>query len=1171
MTKRRPAIAWRVGMLLQVLLVTGISLAATQEAENKPVKVPESKGGSAVAKDKESFPKEPKGGIRLPDGTWLWTGSDDSNDRVSLPWREYQKLLAELEQWRRQAASRKLVTPSLCVVRVRIEQRGEQAVAVIRLSHSFRTSVSQAVVFLGGRKGLLTAATLDGTRLPALESNEEGYTATVETAGEHTLVLDLESPITPRGAKGEVGFEIGLPRAAITILQWEAPGQEIQRLNLVTRLTDPNQPGRPAEVRRLHALETRQLSAAAAGNGLPLGPIESLELTWDPPTRTPLGERVQTVEWDVTIQFAEMQVETTAKAVLRGNARQWRLNLPATASVSVERGPATAEMTAIVPPTVQRNNNNKHEWTVDFPAGASPSDWVVVVTHRLTRPRPEEAGHRGPFAIGPFQVANVFRQTGNVRLVAGPYVRFLVRHGPELRRQELPPGSDEDRSVAVFRLTTGPSGQQPSVQPLLTVEVQPLRGSLIVTPFYHVTLKPGGWQVETRLKLEPIRREVDTLVVEVPPEWRGVEAGPPEIVEGIQSEVGPIGFWQTIAQRVSSDPRVPLALRFAAAHKQPVQVTLTATVPVSADSRQLLLPLPRFPGATMGPTHLSVSVPEDQEVQGELREWVGGRAAATGVPIKPVPKNRAEESPRIQLQAVSSQAIAALHLTWRPYRPALVVESLADVTLSDQQIVVQQTLRLTTSAEPLPRVLHLQGSAAVRTPISTTVLEPDGSGRWRWNVLAESRQADLSLEYVVPRPPVGQTTLAVPLFQIMEASGGQHTVRLWSVATCPLDIRVTSSVWRDLPLETANDRPVWPARIIRAPWSDTVLPLEVSPRCERAITAWIERGLVQAWMGEDTTIRYRVRMRLRRWLNRTLLVQLPAGTDSASVAVLLDGRRLEPADVQKTEGGELVYQLALPEYQAAASLLLEMRYGVSGHQGEWTRTLLPPQLPQAAWDGPLLWHLVGPGSSLPLVGGAVQPQWRWIWQPAGLTLVSPREQEWERWLFSDIEEQKSNATGSGMPNGVWTVGGRQNQAAVIQVWLLPRWPVSLAVSLLLFIVPVAIWCLPTQLRWPTGAAVLLALAILLSLVPFSLLQLLVAGQWGIYAAFTAAVVLVLWRWRRQQQIRYLPGFRREGLAVGPMEAKVMAAGSRRTPLTAANPLSGRHGSVTTSASGNAAT
>ncbi|MCS7270517.1 MAG: hypothetical protein NZ703_05485, partial [Gemmataceae bacterium] len=141
----------------------------------------------------------------------------------------------------------------------------------------------------------------------------------------------------------------------------------------------------------------------------------------------------------------------------------------------------------------------------------------------------------------------------------------------------------------------------------------------------------------------------------------------------------------------------------------------------------------------------------------------------------------------------------------------------------------------------------------------------------------------------------------------------------------------------------------------------------------------------------------------------------------------------------------------------------------------------------------------------------------------------------------------------------------------IQVWLLPRWPVSLAVSLLLFIVPVAIWCLPTQLRWPTGAAFLLALAILLSLVPFSLLQLLVAGQWGIYAAFTAAVVLVLWRWRRQQQIRYLPGFRREGLAVGPMEAKVMAAGSRRTPLTAANPLSGRHGSVTTSASGNAAT
>ena len=113
---------------------------------------------------------------------------------------------------------------------------------------------------------------------------EDGFAAAIETPGEHALTLDLEVPVTSRGAKPELGFEIGLPRAAITTLLLEPPDPAIKRVNLTTRTSDPTQPMRPPEPRRVPALDVKQFaSRPGQETGYALGPVELVEVTWEPP------------------------------------------------------------------------------------------------------------------------------------------------------------------------------------------------------------------------------------------------------------------------------------------------------------------------------------------------------------------------------------------------------------------------------------------------------------------------------------------------------------------------------------------------------------------------------------------------------------------------------------------------------------------------------------------------------------------------------------------------------------------------------------------------------------------------------------------------------------------------------------------------------------------------
>src|SRR5262249_41032521 len=147
--------------------------------------------------------------VKLPDGTFLWLGGASDGERVTLTPQEFQKLLDRVDALKKELAARKPAPPSACAIRGTVQKRGEQLVAALKLTYSFRTAQPNAAVLLGGRRAFLVGAALDGAKLPVLDTGDEGFAVAVEAAGDHKLVLDVEAPVTARGAKAEVGFDLG--------------------------------------------------------------------------------------------------------------------------------------------------------------------------------------------------------------------------------------------------------------------------------------------------------------------------------------------------------------------------------------------------------------------------------------------------------------------------------------------------------------------------------------------------------------------------------------------------------------------------------------------------------------------------------------------------------------------------------------------------------------------------------------------------------------------------------------------------------------------------------------------------------------------------------------------------------------------------------------------------
>ncbi|MGL4419172.1 MAG: hypothetical protein ACRCZF_00780, partial [Gemmataceae bacterium] len=580
--------------------------------------------------------------------------------------------------------------PSECHIRTRIEVRGTRTIALLQVQYRFRTTLPNQSVNLGGQRAFLAAITPAGT--PLVEA--DGLIVAPETPGDQSLTLDLECPVTSRGGKGETGFEFGLPRAAITTLAIVGPPAGIKKITVSTRAgTDAKRT--TDDISRYQPAEGK--------NGPPLGAMDSVDISWELPSpasaapATPL-----TAEAEITARLDDAQLEVQAKLRLRGPPRDWILVLPLMVDVTVERSGSTGNAVGPAASIVRPVDAKSRQWTITTPDNA---DWVVTVSQRVPRPEPR---HAGPYALGPFYVKDVPRQSGSVRLFAPVNLLLAPRTPAEVRRQDLPAGFPADETpAALFRYASAPLKENTPV-PLVEFEVKPARGVVLVTPIHRLRLTEAGWRLRAELKIAPIRTEVEQLTIDVPTGWQNLDVLPPELVEEVREA-----------------PRGKFMVRLAVPRKEPFELTLEATLPVAVTAREAQIALPRFPGSQERRSQVSVTVPEGFEVRGTARSWDGKMLVDDTTEMAPVGAGVGAGAAVVSLGQSFEIGAGALNIAWQPYRPELFAEVLAEVTPFERQIQVQQTVKLS-AAEPLPKLVKWKGPLGLVGLQSTPVLESAG-------------------------------------------------------------------------------------------------------------------------------------------------------------------------------------------------------------------------------------------------------------------------------------------------------------------------------------------------------------------------------------------------------------------------------------------------------------
>jgi hypothetical protein len=1095
----------RLAVAPAVLLAASLALVAQPPQPDAGKKGPDPKAAPTT-------PKAPTT-VRLLDGTFQWLGPNAADpDRVLISPQELQKLNDQIDQLRKQLAARRPVPPSGCAIRAKVEKRGETLVAAVPITYAFRTTAANTPVALGGKRAFPVSAALDGQKLPILETAEDGFAALVETPGDHSLLVEYEAPVTGRGTKTEIGFELGLPRAAITTLAFE-PLPDVKRVNLTTRATDPTQPKPPPPLRQ--SLDAKALAPRSGSDGYPLGPVESVELTWDPPAvAAQPTDQVQTADLQVTCKLTDRGVETTAELRPRGTAREWRIAAPATAEVTATRlrEPGT-DVGPIQPPTVTHPPDpNRPVWKVELPVGASPADWVFAVSLRQDRPKPGD-----PVAVGPLAVLDVARQTGTVKVSAAGSVRLEFEHGPELHRVEP---AAADGTATEFRFATGPTGRNVP-GPLFHVRAYPVAGALRVKPTYTLRLVGTAWQVEAAVHVTPVRTEVSSVTVELPADWRSFQAGPPEVVAGVEQD------------EKAEGPRRRAVIKLAETRRQAFDLELVATSPVEPAAAEAAVSLPLFPSVQHKDGRLEVTERDAQvtatvgpglEVRGTGREWDRDQPAGWGRPLVP-PAGPDGKPPRVATSVTGrfEHGVARVDLAWQPHRPELVAQVRAEVTVERRQVVVVQTVKLQ-PANGAPRPVRFRGPADEAAGLEAEpALRSVGPGEWATADEADPAATTFRFKFAVKIPRSGSDDrgpwkVPVPLFWPTDATRTDTVVGVWAGSDGVQVNGTVSAGWRELPPEPTADRPALPVATLAG--SGTGLPLALDlrePDGPGRFTVWVERGLIRARDDGAGPVDYTARFRLRRWLTDVVELRVP-GRDPV---ILIDGVvRPDATSARDPEDPDaLIVRVPLPEPRAEP-VELEVRYKSTADR-TGVEPLVPPRIRGAAFDGPVRWRVALPGGTVPLLtdGGAAEQ--RWLFRSGAVVPVAgSSDAALDRWFEtgSDPNDQRAGETGQlvvrqATPEPLRVV-------AVTRSWLL------VVCSLSVFLLGLIVSRLPGMIAGPLVALLGGAAAAAAVLYPQPAAQVAGAAEPGLAALVLVLGGLAVGRWYYHRRVVHLPGFAR---------------------------------------------
>jgi hypothetical protein len=856
----------------------------------------------------------------------------------------------------------------------------------------------------------------------------------------------------------------------------------------------------------------KQLAPRADGGGYPLGPIDLLEATWDPPpAATPASEQVRSAAFDILCDVRDTYIETTARVRFHGPGADWKLSAPGNATVTVEAADPTK--TGGRPATASRDPDpNKPVWKIDVPDGGT-ADWVAVATVRQQRPKAADPKYKGPFPVGPFAVLGVARQTGTVRVVGPANTLFRFAHGSELRRESPP--TDAAGTTASFQWTTGPVGSVAPGGPLLTiVEATQLTARVLVRPAYRLTLTEIGWRVRADIQVTPFRTELTAVAVEVPAEWQSLEASPPDTVEGVQVTKTEAG-------------RQAVTIRLAAVKKQSFPLTLEANVLVGPAAQSAAVPLLRFPRSAERDAEITVAVPDGQEVRGSAREWDGEQPAGWGQPLA-APEGRSSRAPTT-IGGKFDHGLARADLSWHAHQPEITAELRAELHVYDRIVRVTETLTLR-SADGFTRPVRIRVPAGVSPPAG---LEPHGPGEWQLPAAAgaksDTKEQTLRFVYSVPRPARppddrGPWKVPVGLCWPVGTTHTDATARLVSHLDRNLAVGTDPAVWRELPPEPVGEPDSRPAVTLAASGADLPLVLEVRP-VPGADAVRVERALIQAWVREDGVTEYLARFRLAGWLAGSVDVRLPGPLAGTNPDFRVDGERPagltqvpDPDDVDRK-----LYRVPLPADRRAA--VLEVRYSVAAaRQPGGESVCVPPQVLGAGYARTVRWQVNLPAGVLPLVVGApVESRWRWrlgMFVPA----AGHTDGYLERWF--QVGSRADDEPGADEPGDATAVTVGQASPQPLRVYRVPAvWFVVLC-SVGVLLLGLIVTRLPTAAIGPVVVVLLAAGACAVALAPHPAAQVAGAGQFGLAALVAALAVQGAVRWSYRRRVTHLPGFSR---------------------------------------------
>lgn len=1021
---------------------------------------------------------------------------------VVLTPEKYQELLDQIEAARRPTRPEKPDLPGVCKLTLQVDGNEVR----VRATFEFVTDRPRALVALGCQRAWPTAATLDDAGLPALEHSEDGWVIHVEKPGNHRLTMDLVQGLLIRGTRGtERGIDLGLPRAAITLLERLELPAPISEVRLGTRSLRPR---------------ASSGTTGVVGN-IPLGPADRLDLTWKAATPgqnkgVPLlasRARIQ-ARIDETHVFTEAEL---TMEVLREETSVWKILVPLSAQATLEKPTLTDERIQSISYPDQKNP----EMTIRF---KEPSAEPLRLTLQVRQPR-----LGGPVAIGPFPVLQALPQTGTIEVRAPNDLRLRYRLRPDVSQREVAQDPRLDQTVASFaywNVAAPADASQPVTAPV-TLEVDLVRGNVEARVLQTLRLQDSGtgdrvpWRVTTRIEATPYRTGVDRLEVQLPAGYhldRDQGAQPTELVEEVHVE-----------------PETQIAhIRLAQRQLRPFQLTLTGTLPIAsalearANGADVAVELPRplAWGVDRGPGldrrsnfldhggQVSVIVPDGYEVQARAVGSEGPRRS---------PRELIWQTERIPQRA---------EWTWRRHRPDLPVDTLLDVDLGPRLARVQQRLHFTFASTPpaqikldVPLVLRdrvqiLQGGKPVPG------FDPSAGAMIIGLENVAEREGTLVLQYSIPLS--GEQT-DIPLVRLESATRGQTRVRIWSDS--PVHLVPTVGRWEELPLDLVPERRNALPSLVALGGHDGSLRISRAEPTSTLTATAIERILIRTRRGAEREGTCQTRFFLPRLTARRLEIELPEPLERSMIEVLLEERQplfqmIDEAGRESPVGRVVRIHVETELYQGPVilSITMPLPARVAPHlQWSLVQTLTPPILKHALLLGQVRWFLELPGRTLPIPFGSesvVEQQWRWSgW------LLAPRpaftSTQLDGWL-SGRESEVANPTA--LPALVCSQANLQPLSFVEihqQVWLLSCSLTALAAGWLLSAVvgrPGLLW----------GVVGVLALPLLLvAVVCPDLLPLIL---YGIQPGILIAALLLGFSWmarrRYERQLVFMPAFTR---------------------------------------------